>query len=73
MLASGWISAALVTLDSRFSILNADSDFVQTRIAYLVFVVLAFFVDLMIFIVSILNIINIEQMKNIPWNNIVNN
>ena len=67
---AAWISAAAV-LKPPASISDLPPDFAQTRGAYLFFSIVGDFVAIIIFILHILNIVNLNGIKRIPWTLIV--
>lgn len=65
----GWISAAAVPKNAE--LLKLFPDMNGTRSAYLFFTILAFLLYLALYIMNLLNIINMDRVRQLPWNLIV--
>lgn len=65
-LMCGWISAAAVPKNAE--LLKLFPDMNGTRSAYLFFTILAFLLYLALYIINLLNIINMDRVRQLPWN-----
>jgi hypothetical protein len=70
ILLGGIIAAALVPKGDDTS--NYYADFMSTRAAYLFFTIFAFIVSVIYFFVNATNIVNLKQVKKLPWHFVVN-
>ena len=72
-LTGGWIAAALIPKDQTLFGYPSNSDLKSAQVAYLVLILITYFISILIFILNITNMANLNIFRIVPWPFIVRN